>query len=32
MALLFRENRRHGMDGQTNGWGTTLDAAPRRAA
>jgi len=27
MAFLFRENRRHGTDGRTDGRGATLDAA-----
>jgi len=27
MAFIFRENRRHGTDGQTDGRGATLNAA-----
>ena len=29
MALLYRENRRHGTDGRTEGRGASLNAAPR---
>jgi len=28
MALLFRENRRHGTDGHTDGRAATLNAGP----